>query len=349
MAKLKGSDRVALSRALEHLPVLQTERGRRQILEFAGLERIATQLNLEGSSFVVLNELISGLESYGRIREDKEALGVFINTLKEFVGAESEIQELFDHILREYDLMQPVRGQPTALRWRSIADSKVELERIVGENTLRHVAFLQRGLRAARAVCLIDTGEWTGTGFLVSQSLVMTNEHVLPKASIARSARFLFNYQVSEDGVEQAGQEFKAVVGGSFHCSSELDYATAEVAGMPGEVYGRCKLSNKIPGRGDRVNIIQHPAGMFKQVSIQNNKVQYSDSQIVQYLTSTLGGSSGAPVFDDEWNTVAVHHSGGLLAEPGGDLVFARNEGTTSSAILKHLPPDILEQINGRK
>jgi V8-like Glu-specific endopeptidase len=36
----------------------------------------------------------------------------------------------------------------------------------------------------------------------------------------------------------------------------------------------------------------------------------------VQYLTDTLPGSSGSPVFDADWNVVALHHSGGWLKEP---------------------------------
>ena len=30
----------------------------------------------------------------------------------------------------------------------------------------------------------------------------------------------------------------------------------------------------------------------------------------VRYATNTLGGSSGSPVFDLEWNLIALHHYG---------------------------------------
>ena len=39
---------------------------------------------------------------------------------------------------------------------------------------------------------------------------------------------------------------------------------------------------------------------------MQNNFVAYADANIVQYATSTLPGSSGSPVFDDEFKVVAI-------------------------------------------
>jgi V8-like Glu-specific endopeptidase len=33
----------------------------------------------------------------------------------------------------------------------------------------------------------------------------------------------------------------------------------------------------------------------------------------VQYTTDTLPGSSGSPVFNDNWEVVALHHAGGPL------------------------------------
>ena len=47
----------------------------------------------------------------------------------------------------------------------------------------------------------------------------------------------------------------------------------------------------------------------------------------VQYLTDTLPGSSGSPVFDKDWRLVALHHSGGWITEPGSKETFYRNEG----------------------
>jgi V8-like Glu-specific endopeptidase len=75
------------------------------------------------------------------------------------------------------------------------------------------------------------------------------------------------------------------------------------------------------------VNIIQHPAGQSKVIALYHNVVAYVDDRRVQYLTDTLPGSSGSPVFDSQWRVVALHHSGGWLTEPGSKKAFFRNEG----------------------
>jgi V8-like Glu-specific endopeptidase len=65
--------------------------------------------------------------------------------------------------------------------------------------------------------------------------------------------------------------------------------------------------------------------------------VAYADDRLVQYLTDTLPGSSGAPVFDSDWHVVALHHSGGWLTEPASKRVFFRNEGIHINAVLRGL------------
>jgi len=89
----------------------------------------------------------------------------------------------------------------------------------------------------------------------------------------------------------------------------------------------------------DYVNIIQHPGGLPKQIALYHNIVTFVGGARVQYLTDTLPGSSGSPVFDSRWRVVALHHSGGYLTEPGSDRkrVFFRNEGIHINAILRGL------------
>ena len=89
--------------------------------------------------------------------------------------------------------------------------------------------------------------------------------------------------------------------------------------------------------RDQRVAIIQHPGGHLKQISMQNNFVAYADSRVVQYTTSTLPGSSGSPVFNEDFEVVAIHHSGGMLLEPGTDRYYLRNEGMSMIAVLDDL------------
>lgn len=84
--------------------------------------------------------------------------------------------------------------------------------------------------------------------------------------------------------------------------------------------------------RGERVNIIQHPRGRLKELSLHDNKVTYVYDKVIRYTTDTEPGSSGSPVFNNQWDLVALHHAG--WAEPDGG---ATNEGVRMTEIVAYL------------
>jgi endonuclease I len=64
---------------------------------------------------------------------------------------------------------------------------------------------------------------------------------------------------------------------------------------------------------GESVTIIQHPGGEPKQIALRENRVlklPNTADRFLYYETDTTPGSSGAPVFNDQWEVVAIHHSG---------------------------------------
>ena len=61
---------------------------------------------------------------------------------------------------------------------------------------------------------------------------------------------------------------------------------------------------------GECLNIIQHPNGELKQVALRENQLKDILPQFLHYHTDTAPGSSGSPVFNDQWELVALHHSG---------------------------------------
>jgi len=118
------------------------------------------------------------------------------------------------------------------------------------------------------------------------------------------------------------------------------DWTAVRVKGNPNGEWGASSLSAADVKVNDYVNIIQHPGGLPKQIALYHNVVVFVGGDRVQYLTDTLPGSSGSPVFDSQWRVVALHHSGGYLTEPGSrdrKRVFFRNEGIHVQAILKGL------------
>ena len=76
--------------------------------------------------------------------------------------------------------------------------------------------------------------------------------------------------------------------------------------------FGSLKLINR-SGKallGERVSIIQHPQGNTKQIAIRENEVIDIFSDFIHYSTDTQPGSSGSPVFNDQWQVVGLHHAG---------------------------------------
>jgi V8-like Glu-specific endopeptidase len=85
------------------------------------------------------------------------------------------------------------------------------------------------------------------------------------------------------------------------------------------------------------VNIIQHPGGGPKQIALYHNVVVSANVDRVQYLTDTMPGSSGSPVFDSAWQLVAIHHAGGWLKQPGSKEIRFCNEGIAVKVLADNL------------
>lgn len=228
-----------------------------------------------------------------------------------------------------------------AITSRSLGEAMADPnEKLVGENNLRSIAFLEMGIQLSMPVAHITLpGRGVATGFLVDVNVLMTNNHVFEQASDATDAIIRFNYQHDLAGNLLPTEEFRCDPGSFFHTNPDLDYSVVRLKGEPGFKWGYIRiLKTAMVKAGQDVIIIQHPGGMPKQIGITDNEVVYANDKIVQYLTDTLPGSSGSPVFDDSWRLVALHHSGGWIPEPSTGSTHFRNEGILISAISKELP-----------
>ena len=180
--------------------------------------------------------------------------------------------------------------------------------------------------------------EGFGTGFLVAPRLLLTNHHVLADA-------------------EQATQCFALVPQEFFLTDRELDYSLVAVVDDGDlDAYGWLPLiedSGKLLV-GEKVNIIQHPNGEAKQLAIRNNQVVDELELFLHYRTDTDPGSSGSPVFNDQWEVVALAHSGvpkrneqeqvvtsdgRLWQEWMGEqrIAWEANEGVRVSRLVRHI------------
>ncbi|MDZ8236373.1 MAG: LamG-like jellyroll fold domain-containing protein [Nostoc sp. ChiQUE01a] len=62
---------------------------------------------------------------------------------------------------------------------------------------------------------------------------------------------------------------------------------------------------------GDIVLIVQHPKGMYKKIVLHNNKIIDNGiyKNFLRYTLDSDYGSSGSPVFNRNWELVALHHA----------------------------------------
>ncbi len=212
-------------------------------------------------------------------------------------------------------------------------------EKIVAQNNLKPIAFLEQGIRVAKPVAHITRADGgLASGFLIGPDVLLTNWHVFPLAEDARNARVRFNYQNDLLGNFLPTEEYGLDAAGLFRSNEDLDYAVVRIQGEAGLKWGYLKTRALEVQMDQKVNIIQHPAGGPKQIAMNDNEIKYADGRVVQYITDTLPGSSGSPVFNDDWQVVALHHSGGNIPEPSTNSIHFRNEGIRIGAILADLP-----------
>lgn len=240
--------------------------------------------------------------------------------LKRFMENDSKRDSSLEKISLKSD------GMKSRRRLLNKYDS-IALERILGKSDLFPISYLQMGTDSANSICRIqirdDKGSFIGSGtvFLVSENVLMTNNHVIDSMRTALNSLVEFNYQ---DDVN-----FMPCPTYTFRLNPEK-FSSSE---KEPKDFGHLKLipeGGKIL-EGEYVSIIQHPKGGPKAVTIRENQVRSISDDFVHYLTDTEPGSSGSPVFNDQWVVVALHHSG--VPDPENKNSWIANEGIRISSI----------------
>jgi hypothetical protein len=283
---------------------------------------------------------------------DSKAINNWFSILEEANSHAGKIEAIIQGALEEYPdeegLQRAAQGEPPPVlagpeptEWRG-PKAAGQLEKIIGvENTLVPISYLEIGLIRARSVAKIRLADGSaGSGFLTADGLLITNHHVLPDATTASTAAAIFNYQQTPEGRSAEVDERTLLPDDLFKTSETDDWSAVRVAAAANERWGALALDDTQVAVGDRVNIIQHPSGLPKQISMYSNVVVFVGGHRVQYLTDTQPGSSGSPVFDRNWNVVALHHSGGWMPEPGapdGGRLYYRNEGISVDTLIAGL------------
>lgn len=232
------------------------------------------------------------------------------------------------------------------------AEAQKAFEKTVGDLNTQPCWFLTRGSELRRTIGRVHIRDNTrrvgwGTGFLVAPNLLLTNQHVLDSLATARNSRVEFDYEDTFTGEMLPSAIFdldpdtffvsSPAIGGmdytlvavSSRARSDSNRATANLAEFGYNILIR--ETGKIL-KGELIHCIHHPEGQPRQVTLRENKlVALQDPALedvwMHYETDTEGGSSGAPLYNNQWQIVGIHHAGvekrdnaGNILAIGGDL-----------------------------
>ncbi|WP_226437777.1 DNA/RNA non-specific endonuclease [Rhodococcus yananensis] len=222
----------------------------------------------------------------------------------------------------------------------------VDLERIINAADFLAVRYLDEGVVAARSVGRVHIDvrggrpRGYGTAFMVSRTLLLTNHHVLPDAQTARASRIEFDYRDGVGGAHVEPSSFGLDPDRFFVADRRRDFALVAVDAPPGELdrfgFNRLTARQGTVIIGEYVTIVQHPGGRKKEIVLRENRLVDIPEQFVHYTADTEPGSSGSPVFNDQWEVVALHHAS--VPDPDRrDTGGVVNEGVRISAVLAAL------------
>lgn len=243
------------------------------------------------------------------------------NLAKGNITAVESTDRIMDRInhLSAYALTRPGAILPDT--GRKLVDGFAS-ERILGENDLLGFNILELALAVGRFVGRINirsssTTLGFGTGFMVSPRLLLTNNHVLSAPQDAVYSMVEFDYQLDRFMRLMPVRAFRLEPDTFFMTSPDLDFTLVAVHPLSVDNvelknYTWSKLIEN-QGKtliGEPLNIIQHPNAEPKHIAFRHNRLIDLLENFAHYETDTEPGSSGSPVYNDQWEIIALHHSG---------------------------------------
>ena len=290
MVNLTLEDQKQLITLLKDLPELGTERSRQQILASAGLKQLASRIDLSGAPFVAVSEIVNYLSNYGRLTYDHEALGLFLSTLKSFVGVEQ--QAFLDMLLMKYDMMTPISALPATDKWQE-RDVTTDLTEYLlsSSNSSTNLKFSTQSqfTRQQENLPILSTPSPSTESLEEQQDIKL----VVPVPSLLRTQTFEFTSVM----VDIQGKEISRRQGQAHYLTEEL-------------------------GNGVTLEMVYIPGGTFLMGSPESEGKRYSNERPQHSVAVKPFLISKYPITKAQWKEVAslpeVHQKLKLRPSPHG-------------------------------
>lgn len=200
----------------------------------------------------------------------------------------------------------------------------------------KQIWYLELALERSRSIARVKfPNGGFATCFLVGPNLILTNNHVFETPDDTQGVKIQFDYRETFLGDLTDPVEFDPDPA-IFITDAQLDFT---LVSLSSEVTDRDYLRvrhGQQPQANSHISIIQHPGGQPLQVAMRDNSLVFQDDAGIEYLTNTDYGSSGSPVFNDNWQVIGLHSQ--RVKDPGisGKVVWYRNRGSKITRILQN-------------
>ena len=290
----------------------------RQIVKDAGLSTV--HINWNGSPESIWQYVIEEAIQ-------QELLSELLQEMSARFPKKSKLSELYSHLILSSDI-----------NFASLANSEqflgnIDKEVITGTApSFLPVGYLREGWLASNKVVRIRTSTESGTGFLIGNRMLMTNRHVLPNTNALVGGVADFDYDAENYGKRQEYISFK-LDPDRYFVSKTFDICVVGIESSSEFDRTPLAISKEAARIDDRISIIQHPEGAHKQIAMHRNFVVSVVDDKVYYLTDTLPGSSGSPLFNKRWDIVGIHIGSTKIKHPTMNNEITVNIGHNLVAI----------------
>lgn len=333
---LQGAQRAVLAEAIREVV------GRKQDFDNA----------MDGADLPLMDDLVAPdgytrqLLAYIRVMQSRAELQDVVDAL---VKSEFGNNRVFTTLADRLSLVEPIAAD-------SLKNSFNLQRHISGSEMVDLFGWSERLINYGQSMCRISfpsgLGQTLGTGFALSPTQVLTNYHVieplLNDSQLVPRVKLVFGY-AEVSGTLQIGP--KAELAPDWHhasapyapfdegkstklpAPSELDYALLNLL-KPVEGIGTVTLPDAAfsAKENDIVFVLQHPEGQPLKLAMGLVTVLPVSNRL-RYSATTLAGSSGALVLDDQLRPLALHHAG----DPNFKTMAKFNQGIPLSLINTNL------------